>query len=115
MILDMYLYSKKGKHDTPVEIGFWWKHSNLHNHIENIWRNRKNTGDFNAVYCKLTEKNIYEIINKSKNDSFDSKNYKFEIFFCRSGAHQNKDTIDIMQQALQEIRSGKSIYYFPYY
>lgn len=111
MGLDMYLFKKKKINDEEEKelIGYWEKHPDLHRYIENLYIADGGKELFNCVDYILSEKEISEIIEKSKNRSF--KKSEGGFFFGESMEEDNESTIKIMTDALKLLKEGYTIYY----
>ena len=85
-----------------VELGYWRKHPNLHDHMKQIWEESedyKEDYDFNCVPVKLSDAQLIDIIKRTVND--DLAQSKGGFFFGETQEHHKWETIKIMSHALK--------------
>ena len=61
MGLDMYAYTSKGVEDDKEQIFYWRKFNALHGWMENLYRERGGTDDFNCEPLELSENDILRL------------------------------------------------------
>lgn len=112
MGLDQFLF--EGVDSERKEIGYWRKHPDLHGFVEELWRARNSEqecGSFNCEDLELSEEDILQIINCSKDKSFSKHDGTKWFFFGQTDGHHHEKTVEIMENALQLKRQGKRIFY----
>ena len=108
MGLDMYLYKRIASNTPQEEIGSWRKHANLHGYMETLYYSRGGTEVFNCIPLKLEKSDCKDIIERSKAHNFDTAE---GFFWGASVGEDDEDTIRFMEEAIQAIDDGYTIYY----
>ena len=95
--------------NKPREIAYWRKHPNLHGWMEQLWRERGGTGDFNGDELELTAEDL-------DNLEYDVQNNRLPPtsgFFFGEGAddYYKKDDLKFIQEARAEMFLGLKVFY----
>lgn len=114
MGLDMYAYSKKSPESEQVEISYWRKHNALHGWMENLYRQRGGTEEFNCVELELFECDLEKLESdvKERNLSpvggffFGSTEYSEERW-----QEESKGDLEFIAKARECLSRGESVFY----
>jgi hypothetical protein len=110
MGLDMYLNKRLADNTSLENIGGWRKHANLHGYMESLYRARGGTDDFNCIPLELTKDDCEKILalSKDREEGFETAE---GFFWGQSYPEHNEETIEHMEEALEAIKLGYTIYY----
>lgn len=107
MGLDMYLYTKD-KEGKEVEVTYWRKHPNLHGYIEQLYRERGGSEEFNCIEFELEKEDLENILKNSKENTLPKTT---GFFFGESCEEDNEQTIEVMKKAIKLVNEGEKIFY----
>lgn len=123
MGLDMYCYAipekDAGHNDTDVkipeeiqreEIFYWRKHHDLHGWMENLYREKGGSKEFNCANVRLT----VEDLDRLKNDLVANKLPHTEGFFFGNNPPDEEtiaNDIVFIVKAKEAIEEGKAVFY----
>lgn len=101
----------------PIEIGYWRKHSDLQGYMENLYKDKDGTGEFNCVDLILSKEDCEDVIEYSrKRLQRSSQGIEDEhttgFFFGETQDSDWTDTIDIFNKVLAETDwENETVYY----
>lgn len=107
MGLDMCLYTKD-KEGKEVEITCWRKHPNLHGYIEQLYRERGGSKEFNCIEFELEKEDLENILKNSKENTLPKTT---GFFFGELCEEDNEHTIEVMERAIELLNEGEKIFY----
>lgn len=124
MGLDMFVYAvypeqclsyddlsyKLKEGDKPEELFYWRKHHDLHGAMEQLYRQKGGTEEFNCVPVRLT---IQDLDNLANNIVENSLPQTTGLFFGNNPPDDEsiKKDLNFIQQARTAIENGKLVYY----
>lgn len=97
------------KKDCPVEeIYYWRKVPNLQGWMENLYREKGGTKEFNCDVVKLTEEDLDELENAIKNDALPDTEGPF---FGKHYVEDMDNIVEFIYKARKVLRNGDCVYY----
>ena len=108
MGLDQYAMARKeGQEDQ--EIAYWRKHPNLQGWMENLWRMKGNTGEFNCVDVELNAANLDELEYDIRfNQLPDTQGF---FFGKNSDVYYKEQDLEFIADASEAIEQGYKVIY----
>jgi|15BtaG_2_1085339.scaffolds.fasta_scaffold01022_4 hypothetical protein len=110
MGLDQYAYAQKGSDfdnlDEKILIAQWRKHANLQGWMEDLYRLRGGTDEFNCVSLRLSEDDILRLGREHRNLSATTG-----FFFGETIPEKVEQTEEFIDLALSYISKGYAIVY----
>lgn len=101
----------------PINVGYWRKHSDLQGYMEDLYRDKGGTGEFNCVDLILSKEDCEDVIEYSrKRLQRSSQGIEDEhttgFFFGETQDSDWADTIDIFNKVLAETDwENETVYY----
>lgn len=110
MGLDMYAYIGDINSDNRQEIAYWRKFNHLHGWMENLYRERGGTGEFNCVPVKLTNDDLDKLSYDIKHKNLIPRE---GFFFGEQKLYPEdiKRTKVFIKRARQALDEGKEVHY----
>lgn len=117
MGLDMYVYATCEDLAMTVDIKVamtdimihqWRKHPNLHGWMEQLYRRKGGTAEFNCVGVKLTEDDLRELETTITSHKLPDT---CGFFFGQTDGSEYNDDLAFIHKARNAIDNGLSIYY----
>jgi|TARA_B100000287_G_C19938778_1_gene505614 hypothetical protein len=119
MGLDQYANAHKGESVTDengftsypdsMELAYWRKHPNLQGWMENLWRCRGNSGEFNCVDVELDEEDLDNLERSLDNNALPETQGFF--FGQNSDDHYAEQDREFIVAARNAIRDGYTVTY----
>jgi len=119
MGLDQYANARKGEPVTDengfvsypegMELAYWRKHPNLQGWMENLWRNRGNSGEFNCVDVELDLDDLADLERSLDNNALPETQGFF--FGQNSDDHYAEQDREFIVAARNAIRDGYTVVY----
>ncbi len=111
MGLDQYAKVRNPKTEVVEEFHYWRKHNALQGWMENLWKSKGNTGEFN---CEPVELSLADL-DALENDLLGTNLPKTEGFFFGYDTSRDEsrlmDDLSFIRQARQHLNAGKQIAY----
>lgn len=109
MGLDMYAYTReKGSDAEPVRLHYWRKHPDLHGWMEEVYRERGGTEDFNCIQIELFPADLDRLETDIKERVLpDTAGF----FFGDSDGSETEDDLEFVENARTAIKEGKQVFY----
>ena len=117
MGLDMYARTTRRRLKSPIdfatketdqELHYWRKHPNLHGWVENLYRRKGGTQEFNCTTVQLTPNDIdllEVVIDENKLPQ------TCGFFFGESDGSEREDDLAFIAKARAAFKLGFSVYY----
>ena len=118
MGLDQYAYAVAGRFvnddgsvdwEDKTEIGYWRKHPNLQGFMENLWRSRGGTGDFNCATLELSSDDLESLDDAVRGRSMPETQGFF--FGSNSDDHYYDHDLEFIDTAKNQIHNGYEVIY----
>lgn len=95
--------------NKPREIAYWRKHPNLHGWMEQLWRERGGTGDFNGDELELTAEDLDNLEYDVQNNRLPPTSGFF--FGERADDYYRDSDLKFIQEARAEMFLGLKVFY----
>ena len=121
MGLDMYARATKRRlkspvdfttRDTDAELHYWRKHPNLHGWMEELYRGKGGTKDFNCTTAQIMPDDI-DALEAAIRDRDLPETCGF--FFGASDGSEHDDDLEFIAKARAAFAKGLSVYYFAWW
>lgn len=96
--------------DSDYEIMYWRKHPNLHGWMENLYRSKGGTEEFNGDVVELTLADLADLEEAVKNDALPETSGFFFGTSYRDDAERKRD-LGFIETAREAIKEGFAVYY----
>jgi len=113
MGLDMFAFSRSEDSDERNELAYWRKHNRLHGWMENLYREKGGTDEFNCVEVELT----LEDLDRLENTINDEDLPETHGFFFGTDSYEEyeewyKETdVEFIKKARAAILNGEKVFY----
>jgi hypothetical protein len=111
MGLDQYAKVRNPKTQQVEEFHYWRKHNALHGWMENLWKSKGNTGEFNCEPVELSRADI----DMLEDDLLGNDLPETKGFFFGSDSRQDDsrlmNDLSFIRKAKQHLNAGKQIAY----
>ena len=104
-----FVWNSENNPDNYKELIYWRKHPNLHGWMENLYRSKGGTDQFNCRQVRLTFKDLQDL-----EDNINGKQLPHtEGFFFGSDAdeHYRDQDLDFVKQARKAMSQDMEVYY----
>jgi len=94
--------------DDSVEIQYWRKHPNLHGWMEQLYRNKGGTGEFNLTTVRLDEADIDALESVVQQNRLP---HTTGFYFGESLPEDKEDDLLFISAARQALKEGYAVFY----
>lgn len=119
MGLDQYAFARKGKpfkdedgalkYPVQLELAYWRKHPNLQGWMEELYRQKGGTEEFNCVDVELTEEDLDSLEAAVKDTALPETS---GFFFGNNGDdHYREQDLKFIEEARQRLKESFKIVY----
>ena len=121
MGLDMYVRTTKRRLKTPIdfttkdtdtELYYWRKHPNLHGWMEQLYRAKGGTDEFNCTTVQLTVGDIDNLDLVIRTGKLPET---CGFFFGMSDGNECEDDLEFIAKARAAFANGLSVYYYAWW
>ncbi len=95
--------------NKPRELAYWRKHPNLHGWMEQLWRGRGGTGDFNGDELELTAEDLDNLEYDVQHNLLPPTSGFF--FGQDADDYYKQDDLKFIQEARAEMFLGLKVFY----
>lgn len=120
MGLDMYAYSVPPEavigdfdflNDEKEEFFYWRKHNALHGYMEDLYKTKGGSEEFNCVPVRLTLEDLYQLKEQVSNKTLKSRQGFFWGTEYEYGDLMKERDLEFLEKAIAITQSGGVVYY----
>lgn len=106
-------YAEVRNSETQEVVGFhrWRKHNAMHGWMENLWRSKGNTGEFNCVPLELSLADIEALESVLLGKNLPKTEGFFFGFDSSNDDSRLEGDLSFVRQAIQHIDAGNQVIY----
>jgi len=108
MGLDQFAYAVDNNGEKE-EIAYWRKHPNLQGWMENLWRSKGGTGEFNCEEVELTFQDLDNLMDAIKGSNLPQT--KGFFFGDDKDYYYSQNDLNFVQEAKTAIADGYQVFY----